>query len=580
MSLGPSADDATAQRVASLAAALELDRPAYVTDLVPAFTTVAVFYDPHAVPTSRSYPSPQAVVEQWLRRIAAQSESTHASSGREVVVPVCYGGEFGPDLEAVAAHTGLSGDEVVRRHSSASYAVRAVGFTPGFPYLAGLPAELHVPRRSTPRVSVPAGSVGIGGAQAGVYPLASPGGWNLIGRTPLRLFDAFADEPALIRPGDRVRFQPITAEEFAALASTPKEGCMNGDELTNPPHPAFGHPLPVRRGEGRGEGLSTVEVRHPGMQTTVQDLGRLGHQAVGVTPGGAMDRQAAQVANWLVGNEAGAPVLEAVLLGPELHFAVDALIAVTGGEVAGLPGWRPIQVRAGETLNLRRIETGARIYLAVAGGWAVPTVLNGCGTHLRAGFGGHQGRALRAGDSLAMGAPSAAAQAWLANPEAPVVSNWFITPTSRPPYSSTPTIRIVRGPQAHGFSEEAWRRLLGEAYVVQSQSDRMGLRLAGPTLALGQPHEMPSEAVAFGAIQVPPDGQPIVLLVDRQTLGGYPKIANVVSVDLPLLAQVKPGDTVRFREVSMTEAEKLLLDRERELSGLQVAVTRLLQNSV
>jgi antagonist of KipI len=179
-----------------------------------------------------------------------------------------------------------------------------------------------------------------------------------------------------------------------------------------------------------------------------------------------------------------------------------------------------------------------------------------------------------------MGTPSASAQAWLANPEAPVVSGWFITPTSRPPYSATPVIRIVRGPQAHGFSEEAWRRLLGEAYVVQSQSDRMGLRLAGPTLALGQPHEMPSEAVAFGAIQVPPDGQPIVLLADRQTLGGYPKIANVVSVDLPLLAQVKPGDTVRFREVSMTEAEKLLLDRERELSGLQVAVTRLLQNSV
>ena len=560
VSLGPSADDATARRVASLAAALELDRPAYVTDLVPAFTTVAVFYDPHAVPTSRSYPSPQAVVEQWLRRIAARAESNHASSGREVIVPVCYGGEFGPDLEAVAAHTGLSGDEVVRRHSSASYAVRAVGFTPGFPYLAGLPAELHVPRRSTPRVSVPAGSVGIGGAQTGVYPLASPGGWNLIGRTPLRLFDAFADEPALIRPGDRVRFQPMTAEEFAALAK-PSVTEASPRELSVAPS-------------------TTVEVRHPGMQTTVQDLGRLGHQAVGVTPGGAMDREAAQVANWLVGNEAGAPVLEAVLLGPELRFASDALIAVTGGEVTGLPGWRPIKARAGETLHLRRIETGARIYLAVAGGWAVPAVLNGCGTHLRAGFGGHHGRALRAADALVVGTPSAAAQAWLANPEAPVVSGWFITPTSRPPYSSTPTIRIVRGPQAHGFSEEAWRRLLGEAYVVQSQSDRMGLRLAGPTLALGQPHEMPSEAVAFGAIQVPPDGQPIVLLADRQTLGGYPKIANVVSVDLPLLAQVKPGDTVRFREVSMTEAEKLLLDRERELSGLQVAVTRLLQNSV
>jgi KipI family sensor histidine kinase inhibitor len=550
------ADDATARRVAGLVSALAADLPGYVADLVPAFTTVAVFYEPLTVPTSRSFPSPQAVVERWIREAAERATSMDAPLGREIVLPVCYGGEFGPDLESVAAQCGLDRDEVIRRHAAGSYSVRAVGFTPGFAYLAGLPVELHTPRRTTPRVSVPVGSVGIGGAQTGVYPLASPGGWNLIGRTPRRLFDVASEPPNWLRSGDRVRFKPISADEFAAL-----------DEPAS---------RPVAPVDSQGGRAPCAQVIHSGMQTTVQDLGRSGHQAVGVTVGGAMDREAAQVANWLVGNAGGAPVLEAVLTGPELRFTREALIAVTGGDVAGLPGWRPIRVRPGDVLDLRRIETGARLCVAVAGGWDVPAVLGGRGTHLRAGFGGFCGRALRAGDELGTGPVSLAAEAWLSDPESPVVAGWFITPRWRPPYSAAPRARIVRGPQAHGFCGEAWRRFLGEAYEVQGQSDRMGLRLAGPTLALGQPHEMPSESVAFGSVQVPPDGQPIVLLADRQTLGGYPKIANVVTVDLPLLAQLKPGDTVRFQEVDGVEAERLLFDRERALSGLRDSVARLL----
>jgi KipI family sensor histidine kinase inhibitor len=557
LSLGEAADDATARRVSCLLAALESERPAYVTDLVPAFTTVAVFYDPLAVPTSRSYPSAQAVVRRWVLRVAAEAGQAVPPEPWEVVIPVCYGGEWGTDLEEVAAHCGLSADEVVRRHSSASYSVRAVGFMPGFPYLAGLPPELATPRRATPRTSVKSGTVGIGGAQTGVYPLASPGGWNLIGRTPIGLFDPRAAEPALLRAGDSVRFEPITQAQFAESDGARMVAHLSLDSTTSLVY--------LRNG---------IEVLKPGLQTTVQDLGRPGWQSIGVTPGGAMDREAARIANWLVGNEAAAPVLECVLIGSELRFQSDALIAVTGGEVAGLPGWRPIRVHAGEVLNLQRLETGARIYLSVAGGFAVPAVLGGSGTHLRAGVGGFEGRALRAGDVLSIGSRLAAALG--GDSERPGIPPWFITPKSRPSYSPSPQVRVVRGAQSDWFDAESWKRFRTKPYLMQPQSDRMGMRLIGAPLKLAGHREMASEAVAFGSVQVPPDGQPIILLADRQTLGGYAKIANVISVDLPLLAQLKPGDAVRFREVSVVEAEEALLVRDRELAVLRDAVAKLL----
>lgn len=559
VSLGDTADDATAWRVASFLAALEAERPAYVTDLVPAFTTIAVFYDPPAVPTSRSYPSAQAVVQRWLLKVAADTGETLLREPRQVVIPVCYGGEWGTDLDEVAAHGGFSVDEVVRRHSSAHYSVRAVGFMPGFPYLSGLPDELATPRRASPRTAVPSGSVGIGGAQTGVYPLASPGGWNLIGRTPLRLFDSLEVEPARLRVGDSVRFEPISRERFTEIASSQRAD------------PSVSASTTALAEWGHG-----IEVLKPGLQSTVQDLGRPGCQEIGVTPGGAMDHEAAQVANWLVGNDADAAVLECALVGPELRFESDALIAVTGGEVAGLPGWRPIRVQAREVLDLQRLASGARVYLAVAGGIVVPRVLGGSGTHLRAEFGGFEGRALRAGDVLRCGGVPAPAQAAMSDPERPAVTPWFITPKSRPAYSTAPQVRVVRGPQADWFDAESWKQFRTKPYLVQPQSDRMGMRLTGTPLRLSGHREMASEAVSFGSIQVPPDGQPIILLADRQTLGGYAKIANVVSADLPLLAQLKPGDAVRFRQVSVTEAEEALLARDKELAVLRDAVAKLL----
>ena len=221
VTLGADADRDVLSRARSTATALEkFLRPA-VRDAVPAYGTVAVFYDPVRVAAGPGSPFERmcrAIEPHCLRAPVVQSRRLRrlSSPGRKVEIPVCYGGEMGPDLAAVAARAGLSPEAVVALYGSAEYVVQAVGFSPGFPYLAGLPRKLHTPRRDTPRENVPAGSVGIGGAQAGVYPVATPGGWNLIGRTPLKLFRAEETPPALLQTGDRVSFKAITPEEFAA----------------------------------------------------------------------------------------------------------------------------------------------------------------------------------------------------------------------------------------------------------------------------------------------------------------------------------------------------------------------------
>ena len=210
VALGTGADELALPRVRALAAALARDLPAGVVDIVPAFASVTVYYNPALI---GSYAALCAQIEIQAARAEA---AVVAQDPRVGEIPVCYGGELGPDLGAVAARAGLSAEAVVTLHCGADYQVQAVGFAPGFAYLGGLPAKIHTPRRDTPRTSVPASTVGIGGEQTGVYPLATPGGWNLIGRTPLRMFDPERTAPALLHVGDQVRFRVISAEEFAA----------------------------------------------------------------------------------------------------------------------------------------------------------------------------------------------------------------------------------------------------------------------------------------------------------------------------------------------------------------------------
>ena len=329
--------------------------------------------------------------------------------------------------------------------------------------------------------------------------------------------------------------------------------------------------------------MSRIHVIVPGMFTTVQDPGRLGWQRHGVTPGGAVDTYALRLANVLAGNVESAAGLEVTLAGPSLRFADEALIAICGAEfdatVEGraVPAWRPVRLAPGAVLAFGAARTGCRACLAVAGGLVVPRVLGGRGTHLAASFGGFEGRSLRAGDVMKSGPPSLWAKrlaSALAGTGIFSAAHWEVGATARPAYTAAPTVRAMRGPQWEWFNLEAQARFWQERFTVTPRSDRMGLRLAaaGPGLTSVTLREMISEGVATGTVQVPPDGQPIVLLADRQTIGGYPKIATAATVDLPLLAQLRPGDSVGFRDTSVVEAQELWLAAERQFATVKQGI--------
>ncbi len=504
---GKSGEQALA-RVMGMVNALEHNRPAGVRDVVPSFDSVAVHFNGDA----------GIALRKWIE---AASVTDRLPAGKKWEIPVCYGGAHGPDLDELAALTGISKDEVITLHSGAIYTVAAVGFSPGFPYLLGLPERLSLPRRRTPRLAVPAGSVAVAGGQAGIYPFTSPGGWHIVGRTAVTLFDPHAARPALLRSGDRVRF--VQVEKWEPLA-----------KLISPV----------------SEKVGTIEVIRPGALTTVQDLGRPGYESSGVSPGGAVDRQALRRANLLVGNDEGAPALEICVSGPVLKFHTATVVALSGKSRA---------VSAGETVDFSPLTGGVRACLAVAGGLRVPMLLGSAATDLRAGFGGFLGRALQAGDWLQTGTPG----------RAPRCGDWHVGRAER---VSIIELRFLAGVQMAWFSEEARRRFQTEIYQLTPNSDRMGARLTGAGLHLAESREMASQAVACGSVQVPPDGQPIVLLAERQTIGGYPQIGHVISVDLPKLARAWPGTQVKFREVTWEDAQHLRRLEERDFNLLRTGL--------
>ena len=322
----------------------------------------------------------------------------------------------------------------------------------------------------------------------------------------------------------------------------------------------------------------TLRIVGAGLQTTVQDLGRPTHMRQAIPAGGAMDRAACRVANLLAGNRDDAAVLEATLIGPAIAFQSPTVFAITGGDLSPtldgrpIPNWRPIRAAGGSVLHFGRANAGCRAYVAFGGGIDVPLVFGSRATYLRASFGGLDGRALRADDTLSLAEPAALACAIAASlaaetdDHAAMIARWSAGATLRPHYSSEPTLRLIEGTHTNLLTDASRRALFESRFRVSSSSDRMGYRLEGETMSLARPTELLSEAVAFGTMQLPPGGSPIVLMADRQTTGGYPRIGEVASVDLPLVAQLKPGDFVRFRPVSLRDAQAEYLAWENELA--------------
>jgi biotin-dependent carboxylase-like uncharacterized protein len=327
-----------------------------------------------------------------------------------------------------------------------------------------------------------------------------------------------------------------------------------------------------------------IRVLKAGALSQLQDLGRYGHQRYGVPVNGVMDEWSHRIANILVGNPDDTATLECTLTGPVLRFSQDRLIALSGADMrasvddADAPLNQPLLLRAGATLHFGERRRGARVYVAVRGGFDVPPVMGSRSTFIRGGFGGFQGRALVKGDRLGLyetdtGYPGA--RRLLVQCGTPFVSAAQFDLPSRD--GALDALRVMAGPQWQAFTDEAATAFQEGTFLIDSRSDRMGYRLDGPRLSLAQPLEMVSEAVSFGTVQVPPDGNPIILMADRQSAGGYPKIAHVASVDLPVLAQAMPGDRVRFTLVTLAEAQTLYLAREDALGGLREQVTRAMQ---
>ena len=307
--------------------------------------------------------------------------------------------------------------------------------------------------------------------------------------------------------------------------------------------------------------MSTLVVEHPGMQTTVQDRGRPGYGPMGVSPSGAADAVSLRLANLLVGNPAEAAALEMTLLGGSFVFPEGGVIALAGADFgACLNGCAletvvPHAVMPGGKLTLAQTRSGARCYLGIAGGVRVAPVLGSASTHLLSGLGGFNGRALRKGDVLEIGVPTK---------RLPVRK---LSSEARDMFQPRKILRVTAGPQSDWFLEDAQRSLLQSVFRVTEQADRMGLRLEGPALALRTAKEMISEGVSLGAVQVTPSGQAILLFVEQQTAGGYPKIANVIGADLFCIGQLRPRDEIHFARVTFAEARQLWIEQQQRLNS-------------
>ncbi|MBX9629264.1 MAG: biotin-dependent carboxyltransferase family protein [Burkholderiales bacterium] len=326
-----------------------------------------------------------------------------------------------------------------------------------------------------------------------------------------------------------------------------------------------------------------IQIEHPGLLSTLQDLGRTGLQHLGVPVNGAMDETSHRMANLLVGNAEEEATLEITLSGPRLHFQEDAVIAVCGANMAPmidgepLPMWRPVRVRAGVRLLFGRPQIGCRAYLAVAAGFDVPAVMGSRATAVRGAYGGFNGRALRKGDVLPLRSPEEAHTArWvglLAHKQSRFAyPNWSVS-RHKMPYRVVPQpLRILPGRHWQNFPVVMREQLVEAEYRVGNDSDRMGYRLSGPALDARRSHDVLSEGMVTGAVQVPPGGQPIILMADHQTTGGYPVIAVVIGVDLPVVAQLAPGDTLRFKLATQEESYAAAIAREQQLELVRQAL--------
>ena len=496
-----------------------------IDEIVPGARTLMIAFEPARLDRT-------ALVTALAGRPLTLPE---ADRGTRVEIPVHYDGE---DLADVAALLGLSTDEVVRRHTGKDWFVAFTGFAPGFAYLSHGDASLAVPRRTSPRTRIPPGAVALAGGFSGIYPKASPGGWQLIGQTFTPMWDLQRKPPALLAPGQWVRF----------VDAGPRPAARSSDQATaNSETDALAGPATAIIADAAAR--PAIGIHRPGLQALLQDLGRPGQAGQGVAASGAMDRRSLQQANRLVGNPAGLAAIEVALGGFELRSHGATVVAVTGaegpltliptrGSRRAAPRGEALALDDGDRLRIGEPLAGVRSYVAVRGGFDLEPVLGSLSFDTLAQVGPAP---LFAGQRLPLRALDHGGVVGL--PEPPVMP-W-------PCADDIVELDVTPGPRTDWFRDDALARLTGQPWRVTPQSNRVGLRLNGEQALQRVIHdELPSEGTATGAIQVPANGQPVLFLVDHPLTGGYPVIACVVPGQLALAGQIPVGAWIHFRVVS------------------------------
>ena len=529
-------------KVHQLCELLLSNSPPWLLDVIPGIDSLLVCLNFESLEFAQTRSSARIALQAALKDISSSSKLPEKNE-LTYRIRVCYDPEVAPDLLSSAQKCKMTVREFINRHKNSETYVDILGFMPGFAYCSGLDPALRLPRLESPRTAVPAGSVAIAELQTGLYPKSTPGGWNVIGRTPDILFDATRVPPNLLTPGARVEFIEISLDEYKKIQL---EATQNSSQLEN---------LVLSK-------VNTVDVITSGTLTTIQDLPRHGYAHLALSSGGPVDADSAALANALIGNPTSAAGLEITGIGPQLLFHTDTWVAWVGAyceaKIDGrrVFGNRPIRIHQGQILRFSSMQQGYRIFLAIAGGILTKSILGGGSSHLSSGIGS---KPIQKGDVLYLSQPHY-------SDEKPLLENmmkrgadstkWFIASPSIPTHEAQ-FIAAIPSLHLDLLSDQDQELLWKTVWTVSSQSNRMGMRLDSHFKISSSIAGIPSQGIWFGTVQLPPSGQPILMLSEHQTTGGYPRLLEVVRSERSKLAQLKPGDKFQFIRATLEDADKI-----------------------
>ncbi|QWE24132.1 5-oxoprolinase/urea amidolyase family protein [Polynucleobacter sp. AP-Elch-400A-B2] len=527
-------------QIHQLCEALFTRSPPWLLDAIPGIDTLLVSLRFQDFQYALIRSTARAEINELLANILGDKEFIAAKDSVHRI-RVCYDPALAPDLLASAEKCKLTVREFINRHKNSEITVDILGFMPGFAYCSGLDPSLKLPRLEKPRTGVPPGSVAIAELQTAIYPKTTPGGWNIIGRSPDLLFDPLKERPSLLHAGDRVQFIEIDIDQFKKIQAE--------ESLNTSQH--------IKKYDSQ---KGAIEVISSGLLTTIQALPRYGLARLALSAGGPMDKEGARLANALVGNSEQAAGLEITGTGPKLLFHLDTWVAWVGSYCAAqidgevILGNRPVFIRQGQTLSFGKITQGYRIFLAFSGGIESEFILGGCGSHLSAGIGDKQ---VQKGDILYL--PKLLR-------ETPMLKKLKQEHRTHPKWSvaspslSGKNIQLIKAiPSMHlnvlNTKEQAslWKTV----WTVSSQSNRMGMRLDGNFSISAPITGIASQGIWFGTVQLPPSGQPILMMAEHATTGGYPRLVETIESERSKLAQLRPGDKIQFVPITLEEADQI-----------------------